>query len=96
MRPVVPSPLDQNAGLFYVCTRMRPSIERWSLRLPGARPAIWTDGRNGRLNPTEPRLHKLLIEPDLARVTLVWCGSAPALRPYLPVELARMPLRVEG
>lgn len=77
-------------------TRMHPAHERWSLRLPGARPAIWTDGRNGRLNPTEPRLHTVLIEPDLERVTLVWCGSAPALRPYLPAELARMPLRVEG
>ena len=48
------------------------------------------------MNPTEPRLHTVLIEPDLERVTLVWCGSAPALRPYLPDELARMPLRVEG
>lgn len=76
-------------------SRMHAAAERWGFKLPGARPAIWVDGRNGRLTPTEPRLHSVVIEPDLERVTMVWCGSAPALRPYLPDELARMPLRVE-
>jgi hypothetical protein len=28
-------------------------------------------------------------------VSVVWCGSAPALRPYLPDELTTMPLKVE-
>jgi hypothetical protein len=79
----------------FVLARLHPTMERWSFRLPGVRPAIWTDGRNGRLQPTEVRLHTVLIEPDHDRVTTVWCGSAPALRPYLPDELARMPLRVE-
>ena len=35
------------------------------------------------------------IEPDENRVCVVWCGSAPALRPYMPDELERMPFRID-
>lgn len=71
--------------------RQRP---RWGFAVPPA-PRIWTDGRDGKVAPTQPVLQTLLVEPDDDRVTLVWRGSAPALRPYAPQELESMPLRVE-
>lgn len=72
--------------------RLRSSF---TFSLPGERPRIWTDGRNGKLNATEPVIHTVVIEPDQDRVTILWCGSAPALRPYMAEELATMPFRVE-
>mgnify|MGYP001085752043 CR=1 FL=1 len=73
---------------------IHPSRERFAVRLPGERPGIWTDGRNGEFRETRPVLQLVLLEPDEDRVTLVWRGSAPALRPYLPDELETMPLYV--
>lgn len=64
------------------------------VKLPTDKPALSTDGRNGRLNPTEPVIQTVVLEPDDARVTVVWRGCAPALRFYTPEELAKMPLRV--
>jgi hypothetical protein len=69
----------------------RPSLE---IRLPGERPTMRADGRQGKMLDTEPVIHTVLIEPDEDRVSIVWRGSAPALRPYLPEELARMPFQV--
>lgn len=66
-----------------------------SLKLPGDRPRIWTDGRKGKMNKTDPVIQTVLIEPDEMRVSIVWRGSAPALRPYMPEELKKMPLKVE-
>jgi hypothetical protein len=63
--------------------------------LPGDRPRIWTDGRKGKLNETKPEIHSVVIEPDKARLSITWRGSAPALRPYTDEELQQMPLRVE-
>lgn len=60
--------------------------------LPGTRPRLWTDGRKGKLNSTEPVIHTVLVEPDKDLVSVLWRGSAPALRPYLDDELATMPL----
>lgn len=74
---------------------LHPTQARWSVRLPESRPRIWTDGRKGRFNPTEPVIHTVLIEPDEDRVSVLWRGSAPALRPYLPDELEKMPLFVD-
>lgn len=71
-------------------SRMHPAIERWSLRLPGARPAIWTDGRNGRLNPTEPRLYTVLLAPDDDRVTVVWVADLRLSRPVGPGRFAKI------
>lgn len=73
---------------------VHPQRPRWSFAVPPA-PSIATDGRNGRFNETRPVLHTLLLEPDLDRVTVVWRGSAPALRTYAPQELATMPLRLQ-
>jgi hypothetical protein len=74
---------------------MHPGQERWRFRLPGNRPQIWTDGRNGKFNPTQPLVHAVIIEPDENRVGVVWCGAAPALRPYMPDELEAMPFRID-
>jgi len=50
--------------------------------------------RDGKLNATEAVVHSLIVEPDSERVSVVWRGAAPALRPYAPAELDTMPLRV--
>ncbi|WP_437648057.1 DUF2169 family type VI secretion system accessory protein [Sorangium sp. So ce362] len=75
--------------------KLHPRRPRLVFRLPTERPKIWTDGRKGKLNETEPVIHTVLIEPDEGRLSVLWRGSAPALRPYLPDELEKMPLRVE-
>ncbi|HOS97504.1 MAG TPA: DUF2169 domain-containing protein [Deltaproteobacteria bacterium] len=74
---------------------MHPRLETLRIKLPPKAPRLWTDGRKGRMNPTEPVMHTVLIEPDEDRLSILWRGSAPALRPYLPDELAAMPLRAE-
>jgi hypothetical protein len=72
---------------------LHKSRPRWTLQLPPP-PTLQTDGRNGKLNPTEPVLHSVILEPDEDRVSVVWRGAAAALRPYAPGELDGMPLRV--
>jgi len=74
---------------------LHPKQKDYRFRLPGERPEIWTDGREGKFNKTSPVLHTVLIEPDEERLSLVWRGSAQALRPYSPEELDRMPFRVK-
>lgn len=71
-----------------------PRVAVWGFRLPAERPEICIDGRNGKLAPTLPVMQTLELEPDESRLSIVWRGSAPALRPYMPDELARMPLLV--
>lgn len=70
--------------------RLHHRFVRLMLTLP-KRPDLRIDGRNGKLTPTKPVVHTLLIEPDHDRVTLVWRGTERALRPYTDDELARMP-----
>ena len=72
-----------------------PRQVRFAFRLPGQRPRIWTDGRDGKLNETRPQLHTLVIEPEASRITMLWRGCAPARRPYMPEELETMPFKVE-
>ena len=74
---------------------LHPKQARYTLTLPAERPKMWVDGRKGTLKETEPVIHTVVIEPDLDRVTILWRGAAPALRPYLPAELVKMPFRVE-
>jgi len=64
-------------------------------RLPSDIPRIWTDGREGKMNETKPVIHTVIIEPDESRISIVWRGNAPALRPYTKDELEKMPLRIE-
>ena len=68
--------------------RSQPRIR---FRLPGERPELWVDGRDGKLAPTRPVLHTVIIEPDHCRLTLTWRGCAPALRSYGTEEIAHMP-----
>lgn len=75
-------------------TNLHPQAARVVFRLPTARPRLWTDGRNGKLNETKPVIHSVIIEPDEGRFSIVWRGSAPALRPYAPQELETMPFLV--
>jgi hypothetical protein len=75
-------------------TNIHPMKPRFGFRLPGGRPKIWTDGRNGKLSSTEPVIHTVLIEVEEQRLSIVWRGSAPALRRYFPEELEKMPFRV--
>lgn len=71
------------------------SAPTFRFRLPGEKPRIFVDGRNGRLEKTAPVIHTVVVEPDVGRLTVVWRGSARALRAYLPAELPAMPFRVE-
>lgn len=74
--------------------RLHPDQPRWRVVVPPA-PALAIDARKGQTRSVEPVLSTLLLEPDHDRVTVVWRGTGPAIRPYGPDELARMPLRVE-
>ena len=76
-------------------TNIHPTKQDFVLQLPGDRPKIWVDGRNGTLKPTTPVIHTIVIEPDEGRLSIVWRGSAPALRPYMDEELKTMPFKVE-
>ena len=66
-----------------------------NVTLPDDAPRISVDGRNGKLVATAPVIHHVELEPDQGRLSIVWRGHAPALRPYMPDELAAMPFRVE-
>jgi hypothetical protein len=46
------------------------------------------------MKSTKPVIHTVEIEPDAMRVSVVWRGAAPALRPYMAEELAKMPMLV--
>ena len=76
-------------------TNMNPRQPRFRFQLPGERPRIWTDGRKGTFKETQPVVHTVVIDADASYLSIVWCGSAPALRPYLPAELEKMPFRLE-
>jgi len=70
-----------------------PNGQRIAFKVP-ERPRMWIDGRKKTLIETEPVIHTVIVEPDAKRVSVVWRGAAPALRPYMPEELAKMPLKV--
>ena len=61
-------------------TNMHAKRQQFDFQLPGERPKIWTDGRKGTFKETEPVVYSVVIEADEARVSIVWCGAAPALR----------------
>lgn len=83
------------AGDTVTLERLHPRCPTWSFRVPKA-PSLAVDGRKpGRLVAAPAVVHTLIVEPDAGRVTVVWRGSAPALRPYTAEELATMPFRAE-
>lgn len=65
------------------------------LQLPNDKPRIWIDGRKGKLVETSAVLHTVLVDLNENKLTLVWRGSGPALRPYHLEELKTMPFKVE-
>jgi hypothetical protein len=73
---------------------LSPDRPSFRFKLPGHRPRLWVDGRKGKLVEAEPVIHTVVIEADVPRLTILWRGSAPALRPYLDHELPGMPFRV--
>lgn len=82
-------------GVEFRLLNLHPRQPQLLFRLPAGGPRISVDGRNGKLVPTEPVLHHIVVEPDLDRVSVLWRGSAPALRRYAMEELLAMPLLVE-
>jgi hypothetical protein len=80
---------DAVIGLVHI----HASHSQFAVRLAGESPKIWTDGREGRLNETQPVIHTVVIEPDEGRLSVIWRGSASARRAYSLDELATMPFR---
>jgi hypothetical protein len=74
---------------------IHPHSSDFSFSLPADEPKIWVDGRKGKLLETRTVIHTVVIEPDENRLSIVWRGSGPALRPYHDEELKTMPFKVE-
>lgn len=68
---------------------------RLTVQLPGERPKLWVDDRNGGVTPLKARLYSVILQPDDGIVSLVWTGFGKGLRVYLPAELEKMPFLVE-
>ena len=75
-------------------TNIHPDRSEFVFRLPQETPKIKVDGRNGKLLKTSPVMHSVIIEPDKKKLSIVWCGSAKAIRPYFEEELKTMPYEV--
>ncbi len=75
-------------------TNIHPKRKEFIFQLPKEMPRIKVDGRNGKLLNTSPVMHSVIIEPDENRLSIVWCGSAKAIRPYFEEELKTMPFEV--
>ena len=75
-------------------TNIHPDRSEFVFRLPKETPKIKVDGRNGKLLKTSPVMHSVIIEPDKKKLSIVWCGSAKAIRPYFEEELKTMPYEV--
>lgn len=80
---------------FIKLKNIHPDSRNFVMQLPGDIPKIWVDGRNGKLLETYPVMHTIMLEPEENRLSIVWRGSAPALRPYMQEELKSMPFKVE-
>ena len=92
---VGPFGVAEVGDLRFQLAEVHPRRARVGFKLPAGGPEIAVDGRNGRLLPTRPVLHHVVIEPDLDRVSVVWRGSVPALRQDPFEELMEMPLSVQ-
>lgn len=75
-------------------TNIHPNKKEFIFQLPKEQPKIKVDGRNGKLLTTAPVMHSVIIEPDQKKLSVVWCGSAKAIRPYFEEELKTMPYEV--
>ncbi|MBQ0786305.1 MAG: DUF2169 domain-containing protein [Oceanihabitans sp.] len=82
-------------GESCLLTNMHPQKKEFLITLPKESPKIKVDGRNGKLLNTDPVIHSVTIEPEENLLTIVWCGSAKAIRPYMQEELEKMPFEVK-
>lgn len=73
---------------------IHPRIKDFVLTLPKDSPSIWVDGRKGKLLETRPVIHAVVVKPDENKLSIIWRGSGPALRPYFPDELKTMPFKI--
>lgn len=73
---------------------LHPQQRTLSFLLPGERPRLFIDGRETGLVEVPAVMSTLWLDPEKQRLSIVWSGSGPAKRPYLPEELRRMPFRV--
>jgi hypothetical protein len=76
-------------------TNLHQRHPRLTVQLPGDRPKLWVDDRNGGVTPLKARLYSVILQPDDGIVSLVWTGFTKGLRVYLPAELEKMPFLVE-
>jgi len=74
---------------------IHPIYPKFSFNLPSDIPSIWVDGRQGKLKETSPVIQSVIINLDQSRLSIVWRGSAPAIRPYFEEELKTMPFKVQ-
>lgn len=74
---------------------IHPTKKEFIFKLPSERPNLMVDGRNGKLRKTDPVMHSVVIEPESKKLTVVWCGSSKAIRPYFDYELNQMPFQVD-
>ncbi|MBS1782019.1 MAG: DUF2169 domain-containing protein [Bacteroidetes bacterium] len=72
-----------------------PGKPDFTIQLPAERPSISVDGRRGKMLATKPELHNVVVDAENKKLSMVWKGSAPALRPYLVEELIKMPFEVK-
>jgi len=84
-----------NGGERCKLTNIHPRQKEFIIQLPNERPKIKVDGRNGKLLKTDPVIHSVIIEPDENRLSMVWCGTGKAIRPYMEEELKTMPFEVK-
>ena len=75
-------------------TNIHPSKAEFVFKLPSEQPKIKIDGRNGKLLNADVTMHSVVIEPDKHELSIVWCGSVKALRPYMDEELEKMPFEI--
>jgi len=76
-------------------TNIHPEKKEFIFKLPTESPKIKVDGRNGKMLKTVPKIHTIIIEPERNILTITWCGSAKAIRPYFEEELKTMPYEVK-
>lgn len=75
-------------------TNVHPLKKEFEFQIPKESPEIFVDGRNGTLKKTMPVIQTVIIEPEKNLLSIVWRGTAPAVRPYFDQELQTMPFKV--
>jgi hypothetical protein len=82
-------------GTELLLNGLSPDHPQLQVTLPLEKPKISAYAGQGKLASTTPVMHSVVIEPEAARLSVVWRGSTSALRPYLDDELTRLPFQVD-